>query len=308
MTGKPGELPLLQASERKLRRNLRWTAALLAAAAAALVVVGLRGWIPERGLGFDIYKLLLQFFLITAGGGVLLAIVGNARDAAIRRQGRAALVYELDRNLDRAYRALRRTKHSLRAHSEDAPAADGGADDTPAGFRISRAPFEAAMEDLLEGKQELEAICEHIGHRDDILYRWRLDRMKAPLDYAKLYYHDVFQDFEHHRVVRVGDDYVIEPGRAHHFTDYLRGRGEGSSPRPGGVDAALKLLAGREAGGGEDEEADERLEKRCGALEALIEASPDGGKGGPLRYSDVAGACIDLLAAEFADARRNLLS
>ena len=65
----------------------------------------------------ETYKLLLQFFLITAGGGAFLAIVGNAQNEARQRQERATSIQALDRELDRAYRALKKTKRKLRAHA-----------------------------------------------------------------------------------------------------------------------------------------------------------------------------------------------
>lgn len=67
----------MQVADHKLRRNLRLFAA--AFAILAVILVCTRRW-TGGFIDAETYKLLLQFFLITAGGGGVLAIIGNARD------------------------------------------------------------------------------------------------------------------------------------------------------------------------------------------------------------------------------------
>jgi hypothetical protein len=290
--GAQSERPLLHESERKLRRTLVAVGAGLIVVAAILVLVGFMGLVSSGDANWEIYKLLLQFFLITGGGGVLLALVGNVRDEAIRRQARAAAVYELGRELDRAYRALKKTKRNLRAYRNHA--------ETPG--KIPRAAFEKAMQDLLEAQLELEVICDNIGNRDDVLYRWRLDRMKVPLRYASRYYHDVHEDFERARVVLQDGFYDI--AAAPNLSDFLRSSREVSGPRPGCFDEALDTLA----------DGATSMIARYKALKAIVAAKPKRNVPGPdgrydtICYADVAGACLDLLSAELVEARTNILS
>jgi hypothetical protein len=285
--------PLLHASERRLRGQLMAACAAMLGVAAGLAGLAFCGAVPEHGLRFEVYKLLLQFFLITGGGGVLLTVVGNLRDEAVRRQARAAGISELDRELDRAYRRLSKAQRSLRAHSARA-GAEGSA------WRVPRTAFERAMEELLEAQLQLEVICDHIGQRDDVLFPWRLERMKAPLGYASRYYQDVHEDFEGGHVRLDGDDYDL--GAAPNLTDFLRSRGDAPPLRPAAVAEAMVVLA----------DSSRTIDARWRALRTLAdgEAGGDGpdGDGGPVRYADVAAACLGLLSAELAEARRNILS
>ncbi|MEA3016083.1 MAG: hypothetical protein QOI38_805 [Sphingomonadales bacterium] len=301
--GSRKERPLLQAADLKFRRRLAWIGAGIVAVLPLLIAPGILGWVSSSGPQFEIYKLVLQFILITVGGGVFLALVGHFRDVAVQKQGRAAAIQELNRELDTAYRALKKVKRRLCAHRQEAPdpaeAGTAGADAAASG--IPRAVFEKAMDDLLEAQIRLETICDHIGQRNDILRGHRLERMQGPLRYASRYYHDVYEDFEKGRAVLEGDRYLL--AHAFNLTDYLRSSRDPPAPRPGAVDDRLGTLK------------DERLscQARSAALEELVAASPrdasagDGGSG-KLRYADVAGACFGLLSAELAEVRASLLS
>lgn len=293
--------PLLHAADRKLRRTLLRIAVGFGVLALLVIVAEATDSLVSRLVGRETYPYLLQLFLISAGGGVLLAIVGNARDEASRRQARAAAIQVLHREMDKAYRALKKTKRTLRAHrlhsaaaaQESHAAGRGGAR-----HRIPRPVFEKAMEDLLDAQLELETICEHIWQRNDILRQDRLERMREPLHYVARYFHDVHEDFEKGAVRLEDDHYVIDD--APNLNDYLRSRKEASGGRPASIEAELGRLR--------DE--DEPLPARAKALAALIAASPaEPGDGqGKVRYADVANACFDLLSAELAQVRANLLS
>lgn len=290
--------PLLYAADRRLRLNLLSIAAALAAAALLLILAEARYEAVSTIAGPDIYKLLVQFFLITAGGGVLLAIVGNARDETSRRHARAASVQSLQRELDSAYRALKKTKRTLRAHrlhAREAQAADLGRD--VARQRVARPAFEAAMADLLEAQLQLESICDHIGQRNDVLNPARLDRMTAPLRYFSRFYHDVHEDFEK-GPVRLEDDYYVLDEAAN-LIDFLRSSHVAPRQRPDEIEALLERL----------EKAPE-LRERAEALGTILQASPEqpGDDRGVVRYVDVASACYDLLCDELDQVRIKLLS
>lgn len=301
------EKGLLHRADSRQRRRLFLIA--YAAGAAALLII-LAGWFlfappPEEPVKLEIYKLLLQFSLITAGGGALLALVGDARERGGRRQDRAAAIQSLDRELDRAYRELKRTKRRFRAHlaKADGPELEAVAPGAPAALRIPREIFEKGMDDLLKAQLELETICEHIRQRDDILDADRLKRMRRPLRYATRYYHDVHEDFETGRVRADGKgDYIVPP--ASNVADYLRSRRTPPEGRPEALARALERL-----------ELDKDFDQRSAALVEILRLSPleaaepePGAKRGRLRFADVAAACFDLLSAELADARQALLS
>jgi hypothetical protein len=317
------ERPLLQDADRRLRRNLLLIAATFAALAVGLIVT--RSLRPAF-IDSETYKLLLQFFLVTAGGGGVLAIISNARDESSRRQERAASIREMYRDLDAAYRALKKTKRSLRAHRDLPTAASGGTAPVAGAARpIPRAVFEKAMDDLLGAQLALETICDHIGQRNDILYPDRLRRMKEPLRYTARYFHDVHEDFEKGRVRLEADHYDI--GDAANLNDFLNSR-KAPRSRPAEVDTQLARLKGRtklssrvdgllspRGDARQSARADILLSARADALKAIIAVSPPdpaegkaGSSRGKTRYADVAAACFDLLADELADARRKLLS
>jgi hypothetical protein len=316
------ERPLLQVADRKLRRNLLLIAIAFGGLALTLIVARNQA---EAMVGIEVYKLLLQFFLITAGGGGVLAIISNARDESSRRQERAASIREMHRELDTAYRALKKTKRRLRAHcgssSTESRPPDGDVGG-PAAHRIPRAVFERAMDDLLEAQLALETICDHIGQRNDILYPDRLLRMKEPLHYAARYFHDVHEDFEKGRVRLEAGHYVLRD--AANLNDYLRSSREEPAGRPALVKKKLgelkkpKPTARRdalEASADTPEARADALEARTGALTKIIAASPKdrvdgktGTKPSIVRYADVAAACFDLLSDELTEARDKLLS
>jgi hypothetical protein len=250
------------------------------------------------GTKLELYKLLVQFFLITGGGGALLVVIGNFRDEAIRRQGRAAAIYDLDRELDRAHRALKKAKRTLRAHRAHGCEAEVPGQSIATAQEecpIPSVAFEQAMEELLEAQLQLEGICDHIADRNDVLNRARLERMKAPLRYVSRYYHDVYQDYEQGRTTLRGGCYSLRG--APNLLDYLRRKQDGDPERTADLEDLLAVLIDKERG----------FEARGAAL-AVIEETRRGGDGRKPRYGDVAGACFELLSDELAKARSNLLS
>lgn len=303
--GSGKQRPLLHAADLRFRRKLIRVAIVLGLLAVLLVWAEARYGSISGALGIETYKLVLQFFMITAGGGAFLAIVNNAQSVASRRQERAASVQALDRELDAAYRALKKVKRRLRAHfringGEPAYAGESGAG---AERKIPQAIFEKAMDDLLDAQLRLETICDHIGQRDDILQPARLARMKGPLRYASRYYHDVYEDFEKGRVRLEDGHYAL--GDAFNLNDYLgETRGE-AHWRSKALAYHLERLSSDSAD----------LPARAKALDALIAESPDepgfGGEWrtpGKLRFAEAATACFDLLSAELAEVRAKLLS
>lgn len=292
----------MHAGDLRARRKLFGLAIFFGLCALFLIWIESSSGAVSRATGDETYKLLLQFFLITAGGGAFLAIVGNAQNEARQRQERAASIQALDRELDRAYRALKKTKRKLRAQDAQLAGPEAAESRNTGPYRIPREVFETGMDDLLQAQLELETICDHIGHRNDILAPKRLERMAAPLRYASGYYHDVHEDFERGRV-RLDAENVYDLSTAPNITDYLR-----SSRHPPDRGEAFKeaLTKLKKAA---------TLEKRARGVEDLLAASPikPGAKeSGPERhkihYAGAAAACFDLLAAELADVRRKLLS
>lgn len=286
--------PLLYAADRRLRRNLLSIAAALAAAALLLIVAESGFGAVSAVAGTETYRLLTQFFLITAGGGVLLAIVGNARDETSRRQARGASVQSLQWELDGAYRALKKTKRTLRAQRLHSGGTQGIGD---ACQRIARPAFEAAMADLLEAQLQLETICDHIGQRNDILNPVRLERMTAPLRYLARFYHDVHEDFEKGPIRLEGEYYVLDD--AANLIDFLRSSRDPPRVRPSEIEALLERL-----------KTAPKLRDRAAALVAIIQVSPkqEPGERGRVRYVDVANACYHWLSEELDQVRIKLLS
>jgi len=292
---------LLHSADRRLRRKLLAIGAAAGLLALILIVTGLVSWIPQKGLGFEIYKLCLQFLLITAVGGVLLAMVGNFRDEAARRQTRAMAIQQLDRELDRVYRSSKRTRRQLRtqlsqsAGTEPGPDAAGSARHGP---RLERAVFDKTMDEFLTAQLELETICDHISQRDDILGETQLRRLREPLRYASRYLHDVYEDFQRGRVRLSGDHYLIDDAPT--LKDFLCGSKR--TERPAAVAAWLVRLKGQ--GVGAPPKGACRFARGAAALHAIVKLRL---KTNDARYADVANACFDLLSAELAETRRRLL-
>ncbi len=286
---------ILHSSDRKLRK------ALLVAALVpvAFVIVAIYYWARLKiALGPDGRELLMQFLVVTTGGGILLALITNAREEHARRQDWAAMIQALDRELDRAYRTLKKTRRRLRAFAESDPPCS-----TPIPpFRLPAGVLEAEMADFLHAQLELEGICDHLGQRNDIISPTRIARMKPVLHYASRYYYDVHEDFERKRLVRSGKFY--DSTKAYNLNDYLASAKLGKSQMPSEMTTHLDQLSNDRLS----------LDARAAALEALLEVSPyeptDPGmpvSKGRRRFGKVAGACFDLISDELYQARADAL-
>lgn len=282
--------PLLHASDRKLRNRLIGLAGALVVIIVLLILIAKQDPYIWKNLKFKSYEIFFQFLVIAAGGGVLVAIITNFRDEATRRQERAALIQVLQRELDGAFRSIKKIRRSLRANRVHSSFPNA----------ISRDVMDKAMSDFLDAQLEVETICEHIWQRDDILSPQHLKQMREPLRYASRYYHDVFEDFEKGRIKLVDDHYELKD--APNILDYLKGRRDPPTLRPVDVDLALSQL----------KDSSQLAASRTAALDALIEASPldittDGTGHGKFRYLDVARACAELISHELTQVRNKLL-
>jgi hypothetical protein len=185
-------------------------------------------------------KLLLQFLLVGVGGTLVLAMVNQRRDDAARAEAarkaaaeaeaarkaeeeadaasrqtaalaraavRRAALQDLIRQIGEAHRRLKVVKRQMRAAiPRDEPDPQGPPDHP---YRIPAAAFERAMDALLNAQIASEEVRDRIEISVDLLERMEIDRIRKALRYGSRYFHDVYQDYEHGRIKRDGDDMLV---------------------------------------------------------------------------------------------------
>lgn len=147
----------------------------------------------SKWFGLEVYKLLLQFLLVTVMGGGIFAWVTARRDEQLRTEAKISQLQALDGELGDAYRAVKRVKRNLRARLRRKD--DGSAE-------IDSTAFEAGMEELLDAQIATEEVREHLSVRSDLMDQKTRERLAAALRYAARYLHDVYEDHERGRLRR----------------------------------------------------------------------------------------------------------
>lgn len=147
----------------------------------------------SKWFGAEVYKLLLQFLLVTLMGGGIFAWVTARRDEQLKAEAKITQLQALDGELGEAYRAVKRVKRNLRAKLRRKD--DGSAE-------IDTMAFDIGMEELLDAQIATEEVREHLAIRSDLIDRATRDRMAAALRYAARYLHDVYEDHERGRLRR----------------------------------------------------------------------------------------------------------
>lgn len=165
----------------------------------------------SKSLGMEVFKLLLQFLLITVIGGGVFAYIAARRDEQSRVEARIAGLQVLIRELGDAWRATKWSKRNMRAKLRR----EGGRS-----ARIERSDFEAAIKDVLDAQIVIEEVREHIAVRSDLLEPTAGKRIDSVLRYAARYLHDVYEDHEKARVRRDGEDFVVDTNSPNLF-DFL---------------------------------------------------------------------------------------
>jgi hypothetical protein len=184
-------------------------AALLAAALALdrpVFQLSLSKW-----FGVEVYKLLLQFLLVTVMGGGIFAWVTARRDEQLKAEAKITQLQALDGELGDAYRAVKRVKRNMRAKLRRKD--DGSAE-------IDTTAFEIGMDELLDAQIATEEVREHLAIRSDLIDRATRDRMAAALRYAARYLHDVYEDHERGRLRRARGRVFLDPS-APALADFL---------------------------------------------------------------------------------------
>ena len=172
---------------------------------------------PFRG---EALKLLLQFFLITATGGILLFLLGllrdrradrekSAKEQALKRDWQISELQKIDAELNRIYRLLKIAKRRLRSQALECGRDSDGKLKGP--FVFAKADFEHTMSDLLTAQINLECLRDDLRARTDLFEEERLELIRRRLRYAARFYHDVIEDFERGRVTREPERYVAGP-------------------------------------------------------------------------------------------------
>lgn len=184
--------------------------------AFALAGLAVAAFMIDRG-GDDAkeaIKLLLQFFLITGVGAVLVAALAFQRDkealqeqrrkeAETRRLACIKSLQDLDAQLGRSYRELKAVKRNLRALLIDAERDGKGRAGPP--YIFPTEGFRKCMAELMTAQIRLEDIRGLIEVQKDLLDEDTIRRVRDRLRYATRFFHDVHEDVERGKVAFEGD-------------------------------------------------------------------------------------------------------
>nr|WP_315381387.1 hypothetical protein [uncultured Sphingomonas sp.] len=297
-----------------------WQGATLIVAALVLITIGymFAGNFGESDdqARVEALKAVLQFGLVTSGGGLLLAYLNKRRDdearAAAERQreidqraaeqlacrqrndARRADLQELIIELGDAHRRLKIVKRQMRAQllradptsqHELAPPLDVRAD-----------AFERAMEALLNAQIAAEEVRDRISLRDDLLSNDQILQVRSALKYGARYFHDVYQDYERCLVLRQEATYSIGPSCIN-LINFLTAKGPPIHLAPGiAAELEVQFLVLKND--------DRNLAQRHDALakiEKLRREDPE-----RRRYRVVATECFALAADELRSAARQI--
>lgn len=186
---------------------------------------------PADAYRLEAAKLLLQFLLVGVGGALVLAFLNFRRDIAEAKAvmlataekeaadaraaaqehaaARRAALQELVRELGDAHRRLKLIKRQLRA-----TVARPDPDEQPAPvppYHIPAPSFERSMEALLNAQIAAEEVRDRIGLTYGLLERHQIERICTALRYGARYFHDVYEDYEHCRVRREEQGFLVTP-------------------------------------------------------------------------------------------------
>jgi len=178
------------------------------------MVAGPKNDFPYR---VDLFKTLLQLFLVTGCGGLFVAGLAWLRDrdatrlkddreAQVKRELRVATLQAIDRELGQVYRALKMVKRQLRSQivKEGRTARDWNPP-----YEIPTEAFRKTMRDLLEAQVRAEDLRDALSARTDLFPPTALAEIHALLHYAARFFHDVHEDWEVGRVLCRGDHCVV---------------------------------------------------------------------------------------------------
>ncbi|HEX8528283.1 hypothetical protein [Allosphingosinicella sp.] len=299
--------------------RLAFGATLLVAAAVllAMFMTDYRG--TADNFRIEAAKLLLQFVMVGVGGTLILAYVNDRRDSAARRQieaaeaektaadartkaqGRAAIrrgaLQELIGRVGDAHRRLKVVKRQMRSAIPRAEPDPDGPPERP--YRVPAEAFVQAMDDLLHAQIASEEVGDRIDVSVELLEPYQIERMKKALRYGARYFHDVYEDYEHGRVKRVGDEFEITCN-CNNLHNFLFGR---EPPRNLSPEHQERLIAGFR----QMHDQNRSLEQRYKALEEIEElrqADRPHGDGRPRRrrYRSIATECYALAGDELRQA------
>jgi hypothetical protein len=180
---------------------------------------------PLRG---EALKLLLQFFLISSTGGLLLFVLASIRDRRAdkdkedrekaladvqlekekvkKRESKIGELQKIDSELNRIYRLLKTAKRRLRYQALECGRDEDGKLKGP--FVFAKSDFEQTMGELLAAQINIECLRDDLRSRIDLIEPHRLELIRRRLRYAARFYHDVLEDFERGRVVREPGQYI----------------------------------------------------------------------------------------------------
>lgn len=175
----------------------------LSAAAALALILDQPLWCGRVSawLGAEVFKLSLQFLLITVMGGGVFAYFAARREEQAKAEARIAELQKLDRELGVAYRSAKRVKRSMRARLARDGASRG---------RIDGTAFADAMDAILDAQIATEQVREDIAVRHDLMGGPAVGNLAFALRYAARYLHDVYEDYERGRVRQVKGAFVVD--------------------------------------------------------------------------------------------------
>jgi len=295
--------------------------ATLLLAAVVLLFMFRRDYVaPGDSFRLEAAKLVLQFLLVGVAGTLVVASLNQRRDraekaaasraaaeerAAARKAAaekdaadarsaareraavRRAALQELIRQIGDAHRRLKVVKRQMRATIARLEPEPVGPPERP--YRIPAAAFERGMEALLNAQIAAEEVRDRIAMSIDLLGPDQIARIRGALRYGVRYFHDAYEDYEHGRIKREAEHFLITPA-CDNLHNFLFAREPPADLPPGDADELRVQFATMHEEGRD-------LAQRYAALERIEALRKRDGKR-KRRYRAVATECFALAADE----------
>ena len=268
---------------------------------------------PADSFRLEAAKLLLQFLLVGVAGTLVVAFLNQRRadaenaaqakaaaekEAADKRlvaqeraASRRAALQELITQVGNAHRRLKVVKRQLRAAIARQEPEPVGAPERP--YRVPASAFERAMEALLGAQISAEEVRDRIAMSVDLLGSDEIARIRKALRYSARYFHDAYEDYEHGRIKRDGDHFLITPA-CNNMHNFLFAREPPTDLPPGDAEKLREQFAIMH-----EENCD--LARRFDALDRIEELRQRDPKR-KRRYRAIATECFALTADELRQA------
>jgi hypothetical protein len=159
----------------------------------------------------DTFKTLLQFVLVTLGGGIVFLYLNIVKEEDEKRVADDALKRDLIKDLDKLYRETKHIRWTLKAYCIERP-------DTA--IVVDRKLFEDKLDKLADVQISVEHAREQLEYSDHLFSSEECDKLSSAINYAARFLRGVYRDFQTHKTI-IEDNLLVIPQTCANLYDFL---------------------------------------------------------------------------------------